>query len=73
MALLILVPALLEVLIFKYLPLIGIVPVDDMLILYSNRGVPVIKEKSICASPFMNIADRITGLSVPLDKLWRKK
>lgn len=55
------------------LPLIGLVPVDDMLILYSNRGVPVIKEKSICASPFMNIADRITGLSVPLDKLWRKK
>lgn len=55
------------------LPLIGLVPIDDKLILYSNGGRPVIKEKSICAKPFLNIADRILGMSVPLDKFWRKK
>lgn len=55
------------------LPLIGMLPCDDKLVVYSNRGVPLTSTKSICARPMMNIASRLAGVSVPLDKYFRKK
>lgn len=55
------------------LPLIGMLPSDDRLVIYSNSGVPLISTKSICARPMSNIAARIMGETVPLDKYWRKK
>lgn len=54
------------------LPLVGLIPSDDELVLYSNKGTPVISTKSLCAEPVMNIAQRISGVSTPLAKLWRK-
>lgn len=55
------------------LPLIGMLPCDDKLVVYSNGGVPIISTKSICARPMINVATRLTGVNVPLDKYWRKK
>lgn len=54
------------------LPLIGLVPASEEIVLYSNGGVPVITTKDICARPLMNIAKRLSGEQVPLDKIWRK-
>ena len=54
------------------LPLVGLIPSDDELVLYSNKGTPVVSTKSLCAAPVMNIAQRISGVSTPLAKLWRK-
>ncbi len=55
------------------LPLIGMLPSDDKLVVYSNGGVPITSTKSICARPVSNIASRLAGNNVPLDKYWRKK
>lgn len=55
------------------LPLVGLVPVDDALIVFSNSGKPAVGTKSVCSGPFFNIADRLGGASVPLDKYWRKR
>ena len=54
------------------LPLVGLVPADDRLIVYSNSGVPAVGSKSICSGPFFNIADRLDGIPAPLDNYWRK-
>ena len=55
------------------LPLLGLVPTDDAIVVYSNSGKPVIATKSVCAGPFMNIANRLCGKNVPLDKYWKRK
>lgn len=55
------------------LPLLGLVPTDDALVIYSNSGKPVVTTKSVCAGPFMNIAERLCGKNVPLDKYWKRK
>lgn len=55
------------------LPLLGLVPADDSIIIYSNSGKPVSGSKSVCSGPFENIALRLCGKSVPLDRYWRKK
>ncbi len=52
--------------------LLGIVPSDDRIIIHSNSGTPVISTKSVCAGPIKNIAARLCGQNVPLDKYWRK-
>ena len=54
------------------LPLLGLVPTDDSIIIYSNSGRPVAGSKSVCSGPFKNIAMRLCGKNVPLDKYWRK-
>ena len=54
------------------LQLIGLIPADNNMVLYSNIGTPIINTKSVCAQPVKNIAKRIMGESVPLDKRWRK-
>lgn len=55
------------------LGLLGLVPADDKLILYSNFGKPAVNEKSLCSKPLRNIAKRLMGEDQPLDKYWRKK
>lgn len=54
------------------LRLLGIVPSDDGIIIHSNSGTPIIGTKSICAQPIKNIAGRLCGENVPLDKYFRK-
>lgn len=54
------------------MPLLGLVPVDNSIVVYSNTGKSVISTKSACAGPFRNIADRLCGKQVPLDKYWSK-
>ncbi len=54
------------------LPLLGLVPTDDSIVIYSNSGKPVAGSKSVCAHPFENIAMRLCNHGVPLDKYWRK-
>lgn len=53
------------------LPLIGLVPADDGIIITSNAGQPTVGSKSVCSGPFMNIADRLCGIHAPLDNYWR--
>ena len=59
------------------IPLIGIVPEDESVLIGSNRGAPVVTdEKSRAGQAFRNIAKRLQGFDVPfldLDKgsgLW---
>lgn len=54
------------------LSLLGLVPADNNMVIYSNQGLPVISTKSACAGPIKNIALRLDGANVPLDKMWRK-
>lgn len=55
------------------LPLVGLIPTDELIVVYGNGGTPVADTKSPCAKPFMNIADRLSGKDIPLDKMWYKK
>ena len=50
------------------LPLIGVVPEDDTLLISLNRGVPLLlsDSQSAAASAYRNIAKRIQGVRVPL-------
>ena len=54
------------------LPLMGLIPTDDSIVIYSNAGKPVVGSRSICSAPFSNVAARLCGDYVPLDKYWRK-
>lgn len=54
------------------LPLLGLVPTDDSIVVYSNSGKPVVGSKSVCSGPFLNISMRLCGKNAPLDKYWRK-
>ncbi len=56
------------------LRLIGMLPTDENMVIYSNSATPVVTvKKSVCAKPLDNIARRIMGEDIPLDKYWRKK
>lgn len=55
------------------LPLIGLIPVDDSIILCSNSGNPIVGSKSVCSEPMLNISKRLMGIDTPLSKIWRKK
>ena len=52
------------------LPLLGVVPDDDQLLLSLNRGTPLLLDSpSLAAQAYRNIAGRITGRRVPLMKI----
>ncbi len=52
------------------LPLLGIVPEDEAVILATNRGEPVIhNRRKGSAQAYANIARRLTGQSIPLMKI----
>ena len=51
-------------------PLLGIVPEDEVLPMALNRGIPLLLVDSpLAAKAYYNIAQRITGLRVPLMKI----
>lgn len=54
------------------LPLIGIIPEDEQVIVCTNRRKVLPLEKTISAGAFRNIADRLSGKEVPLLKILRK-
>lgn len=54
------------------LPLLGLVPHDDDVVIHSNRGGILPRQKSATASAFMNIAARLEGEDMPLAPFWRK-
>jgi septum site-determining protein MinD len=50
--------------------LMGIVPEDEMIIIGTNKGEPVVYEKrSRAGRAFLNAAQRIMGVEVPLDEV----
>lgn len=52
------------------LPLLGIVPEDDRLLLAQNRGVPLLlSDSGLAAVAYRNIANRILGKRVPLMRI----
>ena len=49
------------------LPLIGVIPEDDALPLYLNKGVPLLlNRRKGAAAAYRNIARRLEGERVPL-------
>lgn len=54
------------------LPLLGLVPHDDEVVICSNRGEILPQSKSVTAKAFNNIAGRLQGEDVPLAAFWRK-
>lgn len=55
------------------LPLVGLVPHDEQVVICSNGGRAVAGEKSVTGRAFMNIAGRLQGEDIPLAPFWRKK
>jgi septum site-determining protein MinD len=55
-------------------PIIGVVPDEDKLVDFTNRGTPIVLDEKYDASKaFMDIARRITGEEVPLKFYGEKK
>ncbi len=54
------------------LPLLGLVPHDDAVVISANRGIILPMEKSNTAAAFKNIAGRLEGEDLPLAGFWRK-
>ncbi len=54
------------------LPLLGLVPHDDEVVISANRGGILPQEKSNTAAAFKNIAARLEGEDIPLAAFWRK-
>lgn len=54
------------------LPLLGLVPHDDEIVIFSNRGGILPQNRSVAAQAFKNIARRLEGEDVPLASFWRK-
>lgn len=54
------------------LPLLGLVPHDDEVVISANRGMILPMEKSNTATAFKNIAGRLEGEDLPLAGFWRK-
>ena len=48
-------------------PLLGIVPDDEKIIISTNKGEPLVLEEnhSLPATAFVNIAERLNGKSIP--------
>ena len=52
------------------LPLLGVIPEDETMPLYSGRGIPLLLSSNDCAArAYRNIARRITGKRTPLMRL----
>ena len=54
------------------LPLLGLVPHDDEIVIFSNRGGILPQNRSVAAQAFKNIARRLEGEDGPLASFWRK-
>ncbi len=53
------------------LRLIGIVPEDEKVIINSNAGIPITISKSNASTAIKNIARRLTGEDVKIQKFWK--
>lgn len=53
------------------LPLLGLIPHDDAVVICSNRGEILPVGRSVTAQSFLNIAGRLQGRDVPLATFWR--
>ena len=52
------------------LPLLGVIPEDEKLLLAQNRGVPLLlSDSTLAAMAYRNIANRILGKHVPLMRI----
>ncbi len=52
------------------LPLLGVVPEDDQILLAQNRGVPLLcSDSALAAAAYRNIAGRLLGKRVPLMRI----
>ncbi len=54
------------------LPLLGLVPHDDAVVISSNGGGILPQGKTDAAKAFLNIAARLQGEDIPLASFWRK-
>ena len=55
-------------------PVLGVVPYEDKMVDFTNRGVPIVLEEKYNASKdFMDIARRLNGEEVPLKFYGEKK
>lgn len=54
------------------LPLLGLVPHDDEVVISSNGGGILPQNRSVTAEAFRNIAKRLEGEDIPLAAFWRK-
>ena len=54
------------------LPLMGLIPEDEQVIVCSNRHDIVVRSRAVSAAAFQNIAARLSGKQVPLASFWRK-
>lgn len=54
------------------LPLLGLVPHDEGVVISSNRGEILPQTRSITAEAFKNIAKRLEGEDISLAPFWRK-
>ena len=48
------------------LPLLGVVPDDENVVIATNQGEPLVGKSSFAGQAFANICSRITGKDVPL-------
>ncbi len=57
------------------MPLLGVIPEDDQILIASNQGAPLTldNQKTPAAEAFRNIAKRITGVKVPIEELGQRK
>lgn len=51
------------------IPLIGIVPDDENIVISTNQGEPLVGNETLAGQAYMNISRRITGEEVPMLKL----
>ena len=54
------------------IPIIGIVPDDENIVISTNQGEPLVGNDTLAGKAYMNISQRITGEEVPLLKLETK-
>lgn len=54
------------------IPIIGIVPDDENIVISTNQGEPLVGNETLAGQAYMNISRRITGEEVPMLKLETK-
>lgn len=55
------------------LPLLGLIPHDEEVVISYNGGGSLLQRRSVTAEAFKNIAGRLEGMDIPLASFWRKK
>ncbi len=53
-------------------PLLGMIPEDEQVIIGANRFDRLLKSKTVSAEPFRNVAARLCGAQKPLARLWKR-